>query len=69
MVWPEWWHMNTVVPAGGFFDRREEMKERLRQGPGDEARQGWLSLPRGLLPVGGLCTRFERRSLSCTPTR
>ena len=31
--------MNTVVPAGGFFDWREEMKERLRQGPGDEARQ------------------------------
>ena len=28
-----------VVAAGGIFDRREEVVERLRQGPGEEARQ------------------------------
>lgn len=28
-----------MVPEGGIFDRREELVERLRQGPGEEARQ------------------------------
>ena len=42
--------MSTVVPAGGFFDQREEMKERLRQGPGEENRLAVIATAEGSSP-------------------
>jgi transposase len=40
-VFPGWLRVNTagIIGAGGTFERREELLERLRQGPGEPARR------------------------------
>jgi hypothetical protein len=39
-----------VARTGGAFDRTEELQERLRQAPGEEARQAVAPTPRGPAP-------------------
>jgi transposase len=39
-----------VVPIGGDFDRTEEVQERLRHAPGEEARQSVAPTPEGPAP-------------------
>src|SRR5262245_63319203 len=40
----------TAVSAGGAFDRKDELQERLRQGPGPEAQAQAAASPDGPVP-------------------
>ena len=54
-------HTSTVVHAGGDFDRRDELIERLRQGPGEEAQREVMVTNDGPLP-----TRWTLRTIRVT---
>ena len=48
--WLVWRSTNKVVQDGGGFDCKDELLERLRQGPGEAARRGVMPSDRGTLP-------------------
>jgi putative transposase len=48
--WLAWRSTNKVVQDGGVFDCKEELLERLRQGPGDEARREVMPSEKGPTP-------------------
>src|SRR5215475_13004234 len=47
-----WWPTRTAAPAAGTaFSRKQELQERLRQGPGEEARPDGPAPSRWTLPT------------------
>ena len=54
-------HTRMVGPAGGVFDHRQELTERLQYGPSEEARQVGAPTANGLPP-----SRWSLRSIQAT---
>ena len=53
--------MRLVEPAGGVFDHREELTERLQYGPGEEVRHVVAPTESGPAP-----SRWSLRSIQAT---